>query len=226
MNIHSLKLVLMATVIALCGCTSETYDSGDGYYSYMQADMCEANTSSDSQLQSILTDDGTTWQLSKAATADWVNRPDTTYRALVYYNNVSQSGNTALMEIVNIAQVPVIGVMERAKLLKMKTDPVEVVSLWKSGTGKYINVRLNVKTGSVDDDAKGQTLALRKDSTTTAEDGKTCSHLTLYHDQGDVPEYYSQSVLFSLPVSRIDADSVRLYIQTESELYQRQFSVK
>lgn len=227
MNRHSLTLALTITIAALCSCTDQSYETGDSSYSYMQADMCEAYTTSDSQLLSITTDDGTSWQIESATTADWINRPDTTYRALVYYNNVSKEGaNTHMMQITSIQQVPVISILNKLKIAKVKTDPVEVVSLWKASTGKYINVRLNVKTGSVSDDAKGQTIALIKDSTTTAADGRTCCYLKLYHDQGDVPEYYSQTVLFSLPVSKISADSVSISIQTYSELYQRKFGIK
>lgn len=45
-------------------------------------------------------------------------------------------------------------------------------------------------------------------------DGTTTQHLTLYHDQGGVPEYYSQRTYVSIPLSDIHADFIILTINT------------
>ena len=42
-------------------------------------------------------------------------------------------------------------------------------------------------------------------------------HLTLYHDKGDIPEYYTEKYYFSLPSAQfaaLDADSVAIHANT------------
>jgi hypothetical protein len=52
------------------------------------------------------------------------------------------------------------------------------------------------------------------DSVQTYTDGRRTLCCKLGHDQGGVPEYYSLQRYFSIPVSRIPADTLRLTINT------------
>ena len=59
-----------------------------------------------------------------------------------------------------------------------------------------------------------QSLAIVSDTLITHPDHKKIRHLILHHDQGNVPEYYSTQVYISIPTERIDADSVRISINS------------
>ena len=49
---------LVLTSILFVACTRETYDSGDGKYSYLRSDFVEAHTNADLKIDYVLTDDG------------------------------------------------------------------------------------------------------------------------------------------------------------------------
>lgn len=226
MTRHPFHAIAIAVAALLTACESHTYDEGDSSYSYMMADLCEAQTSSDCSVSLVVMDDGTQKRLTTAQTADWLERPDTAYRALVYYNNVETSGTASQAEIVSMQQVPVVKPIRVAQTGNIKTDPVSVVSLWKGSNGKYLNIRISIKTGTPDEGTASQTLGMAETEVTQAADGLSCSHLTLMHDQGGVPEYYSQAVLFSLPLATINADSVSIDIQTAEGISNHRFAVK
>ena len=76
------SLAAIAFSIALTACTSEAYDSGDGTNSYLTADLVLLRTAPDKSVRSVQLDDGTELQLSNPFAKDWIERPDTVYRAL------------------------------------------------------------------------------------------------------------------------------------------------
>lgn len=90
-----------------------------------------------------------------------------------------------------------------------KTDPTDVVSVWKGGN--YINFRLTPKT-----QGGTQRWGYRTEQVTTTATGKTY-HLTLCHDQADDPCAYSTTLYACLPFSYLHlqkGDSIAITIQT------------
>ena len=85
-----------------------------------------------------------------------------------------------------------------------------------SKSGRYLNLSLLLKTGVTDDSTAVQNLAIVSDTVITHPDNKRIRHLILHHDQANVPEYYSTPVYISIPTQRIDADSVRISINSYS----------
>jgi hypothetical protein len=83
-----------------------------------------------------------------------------------------------------------------------------------SKTGRYLNLSLLLKTGVTDDTTAIHDLAIVSDTIITHPDNKRIRHLILHHDQNNVPEYYSTQVYISIPTKRIDADSVRISINS------------
>lgn len=224
---HVFSILILTVVIALLSaCENQNYETGDSSYSYMKADLCDVHTLSDCSASSITMDNGSVLPLQSSYTASWMTRPDTTYRALAYYDEVESSSGKAQAKIHSLQSVAVLKPIIYTTMKEIKTDPVEVVSLWKGNDGRYLNFRLKVKTGSTDEIVDGQTVALVKMPDTSSSDGQTCSHIMLYYDQGGVPEYYSTTLLFSLPISAIKADSLNISIKTHSGTYQRTFSIE
>ena len=203
-------LLRLLVIILVASCTQDAYEKGEGAYSLMRGDFAEANVNSNREVTSITTDDGEILPLTSLATAQWISRPDTIYRCMLYYNKVENQA-----EVVSMGQVPCANIALLSDFDKpLLTDPVKFESTWMSKTGKYLNLSLQLKTGVTDDSTAAQSLAIISDTLVKHADGKQIRHLILYHDQGNVPEYYSTKVYLSIPTNRIDADSVRISINS------------
>ena len=191
-------------------CTRDTYDKGEGKYSLLRGDFAEAFVNSSKQVTKIVTDDGDELSLTSPYSAKWIVKPDTTYRCMLYYNKVDDQA-----EVFSMGQVSCAAIKSLAELGKpMLTDPVKFESTWMSKTGRYLNLSIQLKTGVTDDTAAVQSLAIVSDTLITHSDNKRIRHLVLYHNQGNVPQYYSTQVYMSIPTERIDADSVQISINS------------
>ena len=201
----------------MISCTQDSYEKGEGEYSLMRGDFAEAFVNSDKQIVSITTDDGELLPLKKSRTAKWVTTADTTYRCILYYNKVEDTSGRPQAEVVSIGQVPCPRVRPLSEFDKeLKTDPVKFESVWMSRTGKYLNMSLQLLTGATDDTTAVQQLAFVSDTLMTYPNGMRTLHVYLYHDQGNVPEYYSTQAYVSLHADSILADSVHISINTYS----------
>jgi len=214
-------------LISHSSCTQDAYEKGEGKYSLMRADFVEAHTNSQKQIDQIFTDDGDQFAITKAFTAKWVTTADSTYRCILYYNKVDEGNGKYAAEPISIGQVPCPKVTPLSELDKpMKTDPVKFESAWLSKTGKYLNLSLYLMTGTTDDEDATQTLHVIQDTIMTNPDATRTSHLRLYHDQAGVPEYYSTQAYASIFTSQIDADSVRISINTYKGEITKYFSLQ
>ena len=203
-------LCLFLLVFAVVGCEQDVYDKGDTDYSYMRADFVEAVVGSDKQVTYVLTDDDEQLPLTTAYSAKWIERPDTVYRAVLYYNYVGQKA-----EALSLSRVSTVSVRPLSQFKNdVKTDPLGLESAWLSNNKKYLNLSLIVKTGAVDKDAEIHTLGMIGDTIMVNDNGQRTYQLRLYHSQGDVPQYYSQRVYFSIPVSGLEVDSLQLSVNT------------
>ena len=205
-----LQLIVIITV--LCSCSKDAYEKGEGKYSLMRGDFAEAIVNSSKQVTGIITDDGDEFTLTVPYTAKWVTTADTTYRCMLYYNKMADKA-----EVLSMGQVPCVGIAPLSKFdHRLVTDPVKFESTWMSKSGRYLNLSLLLKTGVTDDSTAVQNLAIVSDTVITHPDNKRIRHLILHHDQANVPEYYSTPVYISIPTQRIDADSVRISINSYS----------
>ena len=68
--------------------------------------------------------------------------------------------------------------------------------------------------GTTEADSLKQVLGCRRDALITNVDGTRTLRLTFYHDQGGVPEYYSQRVYLSIPIQGVKADSIWFTVNT------------
>ena len=190
---HLLRLLV---IILVASCTQDAYEKGEGAYSLMRGDFAEANVNSNREVTSITTDDGEILPLTSLATAQWISRPDTIY---------------------SLGRVPCLYVKPLTSFEKTyKDDPVKFESIWNSKSGKYLNLHLQLKTGYTEDSTAVQKLDVVTDSLISYPSGRRTLSLLLYHDQGNVPEYYSTQAYVSIPTTDLAVDSIRLYINTYS----------
>src|SRR3712207_409857 len=190
-------MALALVAIVLAGCSNETYESGDGKYSYLQAHYVEARTNHEGRFVSVVTDEGKALRLRPFLSPRRAVTPDSVYRALFYHNKVEADGTT---EPVSITQVPIVRLRKVGKGESVATDPVSFESAWVSPNGKYLNIAFGLKTGKVDDENAVQTIGLLLGKAVTALDGSAELYIQFSHEQNDVPQYYTVHHVISMPL--------------------------
>ncbi len=214
-------MAAMVGLAAFAACQSDSYETGQGPYSLMQADFVEAHTSALGLMDRVETDESHVFSLAQPQEVKWATTPDSLYRALLYY----EKANDSVARTVSISQVPTLHPKQLKPEETLCTDPVKFESMWISANGKYLNLGLYLKNGSIQGDSLHHTVGMIRESETTDVDGKRTVSLRLYHDQGGVPEYYSSRYYVSVPCKEIDADSVVVTINTYNGAVERRFSL-
>lgn len=219
---YAVTLWLFSLLFLFLSCTTDSYEKGEGKYSLMQAEMVELVIDHQRQVTSFITDNGETFILVPPATASWIQKGDTVYRAILYFNKLSET--TA--ESVVMGTVPTLRPYEHWKMEEMPQDPVGFESAWLSKNGKYLNVGLLIKTGQVDGEDGIHSVALAQDTILVNEDNTQTAYYRLLHDQAGVPEYYTNRRYISvlLPTD-IPLDTIRLSMMTYDGILERQFYV-
>lgn len=204
-----LAFVLCAAMVAMLlpSCEIDSYEKGEGEYSLMTADFVEATIDRDRQVAQAVTDGGEHLTMIKPMTASWINKGDTTYRALLYYRALGNGAaeGVGLSRVAVLLPVPADSVKGA-----VKTDPLHLESIWMSKNGKYLNMRLRLLTGTPDDEDARHMIGLVADSTAATAHAT----LQLYHDRSGRPEYYSTTTYASLPMSIVKADTLTIRVNT------------
>jgi hypothetical protein len=202
-------LLSLLTLVTITACTQDSYEKGEGAYSQMMAELADAHVNSDKRVDYVDTDEGERLVLSKSASASFITKADTTYRVSFYYKKVDDKA-----EFLAMGRVSVLSPLSAKDIKDMKTDPVRIESMWVGKSKKYANLSLYLMTGTTDSDSLKQVLGCRRDALVTNIDGTRTLRLTLYHNQGGVPEYYSQRVYLSIPIQGMKADSIWFTVNT------------
>jgi major membrane immunogen (membrane-anchored lipoprotein) len=215
-----IRLLLLMPLLAAC--EQEVYDKGDTAYSYMRADFVDATVDGDKNVTTVTTDDGQQLQLTSPFTAKWITTPDTTYRTVMYYNLKGEQA-----EVINMRQLATMTI-KSIYLFKgsFKSDPLTLESAWLGGNKRYLNLGVIMKVGAVNQDDELQTVGVFADTLTVDDDGLRTYHIRLYHDQGGVPQYYSQRYFLSIPVGGLKADSLRLTVNTYDGMVVKGFRLR
>lgn len=198
-RVWSLITVLLFTShysLFTISCTTETYDSGDGEYSYLRADFVEAHTVAAKQVDYAVNDDGERITLSRHLAVNWATTPDSLYRGLLYYKRKPTEN-----EPVSLQRVYVLTPKAAEDIKSPKFDPVTLESAWLSrcqisSSAFYLNLSFLIKTGLADDPEAVQSIGMQGE---TQSDGTVV--LTLLHDQANVPQYYSTRIYASIPLA-------------------------
>lgn len=199
-------LVISHLSLLISSCTTDAYDKGEGEYSLLEAEMADVHVDAGCKADYLVTDDNDRLRVVNSYTTGWMLTPDSTYRALAYF---SRREGGAQLEALNRVAVAV-----PKKLKDLKTDPVRFESTWISPTRQYLNTAIYLLLGSTTDEKAIQSIGCHRDTLLRNADGTVTQHITLYHDQGGVPQYYSVRAYVSIPLADIKADSVCLSINT------------
>ena len=204
-------------------CTEDAYDKGEGRYSLMEANLVEAHIGGEHLIDYIVTDNADTLLLNPAQQQSWTETTDTFCRALFYYRKT----DSKQAEVVSASRIGTAAIVHRDSLKEgMKTDPVRLESIWLARTRRYLNVGLYLKMGSTADKDAKHLMAVVADTLLLNSDNTHTLRLSLYHDQGGIPEYYSQRTYFSIPLRHLNVDSVSLAVHTYDGTVVRQFGIR
>ena len=209
---------ILMGVTLVTACSIDAYEKGDGEYSLMTAEMVDATVGSDKYVTTVDTDEGERLMLDAPVKTKWMEKGDTTYRALLYYNAM-EGGKIEAISFNKVGVLIPANEKNNGKIDSLKTDPLYVESIWMSKNKKYVNMRLRLLTGAADDEKAVHTLGLFRD--TTANHGH--EHFTLYHHQGSRPEYYSTTVFVSIPLAKVQTDTLTIVANTYDGPFSRTF---
>ncbi len=214
--------VHIALLVLLAACEQEIYEKGDGQLSYMRADFVEAFVNADKQVNRVVTDNDDELTLATPYSADWISRPDTTYRAVLYYNKVDSRA-----ELLGLGRVTTLSLRrDSSAVSKWNPDPIGMETAWVGHNLRYLNLGLVLKIGATDKDATPQSVSMLHGGITVNADSTQTLRLLFNHQQGDVPEYYSQRAYVSVPLSGLTVDSVRLTVVTYDGTVVRTFPIQ
>ena len=211
MRIHYATISLL--LLLLLACEHDSYDTGDGKYSHLQTDYVSVEVK-DCYVQSITTDDDKPLSITAGMRID-VEPKDTVLRWLLYYNKVSDSNP---IEIVGRSNMTLLKVRTTTDADAIKTDPVTMTSAWLSKNKRYLNLNIGLKMGSTTSNTQLHTVGM----VCTGMDDDT-AYYTFYHDQGNIPQYYTQDVLFTVECP--DKKVIDLTINTYNGTWHKQLII-
>lgn len=221
-NMAMRRFIAASAVAVLTACSTDSYESGAGGLSFTTADFAEIYTDGAAAVSRVVTDDGETLAFDAPVSASWIDRPDTVYRALIYYDRMPDATVTP----VGLTAVPVLRPVPSADLEEVHTDPVRFESLWTSAGGRYLNIGLYLRNGVPAGDDDRHTLGMMTDGVVRNADGTTTALLRMYHDQGGMPEYYSSRYYVSIPGGSIGTDSAAVTIVTYDGIVERRVRLR
>mgnify|MGYP002623814207 CR=1 FL=1 len=213
-RLFALCLLCCGGAAALTSCEQDDYDKGEGEYSLMRADFVEAHADGTKNIDYAVTDDDDSMRIAKPLTARWVTTADSVYRAILYYKKVGDGGTA---EIISLGRPTTAHIQPPSYFQKrgIITDPVKLESVWIGKNRRYLNLSLLLMVGQSDaEDTPVHSLGVVGDTIVTHADGTRTAWLRLVHDQGGVPEYYSQRTYFCIPIQNLSVDSLRLTVNT------------
>lgn len=178
-------------ITGVASCSSDGYKTGDGRYSYLQADFCKAHVTTAKTVDYILTDGGDSVRLATPTTVGWAPAKDTLWRALAYYDKAAR-------KLFSLSQVLVARPLVKMSLDSVATDPLTLESAWMGGG--FLNIGFAVKTGSSDQVDASQAIGIMVDSIETEGEATRAVTLRLLHAQNNVPQYYTVRSYLSMPL--------------------------
>lgn len=219
---------LLIFAILLVSCTNDAYETGDSRYSYLRTDFVEIQTDANGNLITATRDDDVQLAFTQSVKSYWANVPDSTYRALLYYNigdSTSIRGQIKVQPL-SLNRVYVLDAKLYSDTLTIEDDPVYFQSAWVSKNRSYANLSLALMTGMADSLDTQQSIGLICDSVKANLVGGKTYYYRLSHNQGNVPQYYKSTIYVSMPTKNMNSgDVIRLTLTTYDGKITREFDL-
>lgn len=190
-------LLVVALLCLFVSCGDDDY-----HYPSVKQDFLTAFSGSDGRLESVLTDEGETFQIVEDASglrvnADTAIRIVANYETLIADNDVIGGKLYALLQ--TVSPVPLAAAEFEGGV---KTEPSEIQSIWL-GYG-YLNIVLKVKQ-------QGKHLFhfVEDEVAVDRDNGRVTVQLTLYHDISSIVQDYSKRAYLSVPLKQYMTDGIK-----------------
>lgn len=183
-KLHSIWLWGLLVLMTACG-------EDDYYYPSVKLEYVTIEAGEDGRIQTLLPDKGASLPVLEDRTGSSIS-PNTSRRVMSNYEVVSGGVKIySLQSLITPVPKP-----EDDPVYKdgVKTDPVEVVSIWLGRD--YLNMILNLKVST----GKGHTFGIVED--TSELETKGIVDMLLYHDANSDEEYYNRRAYISVPLSQ------------------------
>lgn len=198
--------VLLLFPLLIC-CKKED----DYVYPPVLTEILSAGTTAGGYLSYLHTDKGKTYRAINGERISGLS-PDTLYRVIGVYEITGEESKQAEALIYSLKMIVSPNPVKADRISGgIKTDPVEIQSIWRSGD--YINLALLVK-------AQNGKHSFHFIQTDLKEEGNCKKlYLALYHDRGDDVEAYTQTAYLSVPLAKYQnilepGDSILFSINT------------
>lgn len=188
-------------------CERSTYKTGDGELSLLKAEYVDVSVR-DRAVVDVETDAGEHLFFDRQLTVDASLPADTMLRRVFYYTT---SADAKVATLLRTDEVKVLVPHAMDEVEEMKTDPVREPRAWMAKNRRYVNVELGVMVGrDVPEGTDPQLLMFVCERISSVGRGR--AYITLYHDQSQVPQYFTQKTYLSIP--KPDVDTVTLKINS------------
>lgn len=178
---------------------------GDDEYHYpdVKLEYLTAFSDAGGDLESILTDEGTTYSVVEDASNIHIN-PNSSVRIVGNYGKIATAdGNEGVKLYASLNAVSPLPMPADKFKDGVKKDPANILSIWMGLN--YLNITLEVKAQN----GKHKFGFIEDEVITNAETGKSEVYLTLYHDAGDDVQAYTQRAYLSVPLQQYAVDGVQ-----------------
>lgn len=203
-------LFLLLTLPLIASCS----DDDSSPYTNLTAEICDLHTAASKVADGGVTDSGQTLRFLTPLPVAWATTADSTYRALLYYNKVSESEAVQPLRadrVLVLQPTPA----DKAKEWSQNRDPLALGTIWLAKDRRYLNMQISVKSGTADESTARHTIGLVADTVTVGDGGQRNFHYRLCHAQNGIPAFYSVEAYLSIPLSDLSSrDTLTLTLRT------------
>lgn len=186
-----LGLVLLLSVVA---CKEDEY-----HYPDVRLEYLTAHSGADGYLETVLADDGTSYDVLNTVAAPHLVA-DSTLRIVANYETSETDGTAGAWLYAAQAAISPFPLPVSAFKDGVKSDPASVLSIWMGLD--YLNIVLEVKA------ADGIHTFHFVEERVEREAERCNVSLSLYHNAGHDPAYYTRRVYLSVPLRQYAADGI------------------
>ena len=204
--------------ILLCMLSLEACKEDEYAYPNVLTELTETETDSDGMLSQLTTDQGETFKVCEQP-ADYKFKTDTLYRMLTVFEIMNEQ--TKQLKVYSAR--PVFSKVPQPESYfkgSIKTDPVDIQSIWRSGN--YLNLILNVQTKDKPHAFHFVDQGIHTCDTTASTTKTQVLEITFFHDRKQDYEAFTTKYCFSIPLRPYQnkmrkGDKIRLHINTYKE---------
>lgn len=206
-----IRLFFILLCMLSMGACKEEYTYPD-----VLTELAEVQTDTQGKLKQLTTDKGETFSISQFP-KEYKFRPDTLYRMLTVFEQLAGQNNQLKLYS---AQPIFSQIAQPESFFKegIKTDPVDIQSIWRSGN--YLNFILRVQTKDKPHQFHFVYQGIQSAENDSPE--QKVLEFTFYHDRKGDYEAFTSKYCFSIPLKPYEqemkkGDKIRLHLNTYKE---------